>query len=141
MTIPINSGKLLIWSQATNYTQELNQTEDIDDQSNSSNYGYSKTGQLIKNTQEGISLIEWTVYGKISKVTKANGTVIEYKYDPSEIGQKIVKIGNQSIEHFYFRDIQGNTLAVYTNNLNNQPEYLVDGATSIWKKQAGHMEP
>ncbi len=46
---------------ATNYTQELNQTEDIDDQSNSSNYGYSKTGQLIKNTQEGISLIEWTV--------------------------------------------------------------------------------
>ncbi len=51
------------------------------------------------------------------------------------------KLVINQLNTYYFLDIQGYMLKVYTNNLNNQPEYLVDGATPIWKKQARKKEP
>ena len=44
------------------------------------NYTYDEIGNLTKDVSEGITDIEWTVYGKIKKITKSAGT-IEYIYD------------------------------------------------------------
>ena len=49
------------------------------------------TGNLTKDVKEGITNIEWTVYGKIKKVAKSTGT-IEYTYDAA--GNRISKTAN-----------------------------------------------
>ncbi len=44
-------------------------SDDIDDQS-SGNYEYDEIGNLIGDAQEQIDSIEWTVYGKIKRITR-----------------------------------------------------------------------
>lgn len=90
-------------------------TEDIDDQ-DTANYAYDEIGNLIKDTKEGITGIEWTVYGKIKKITKTGGTTIEYRYDAS--GNRIWKKA-ASIETWYVRDASGNVMSIYTYNNNS----------------------
>ncbi len=95
---------------ATNYT------EDIDNQA-AGNYSYDKIGNLVKDTKENITNIEWTVYGKISKITKndAGATIIEYEYDAG--GNRIYKkvsTGGTVKYTWYMRDASGNTMAIYT---------------------------
>ena len=90
----------------------------------SDNYQYDAIGNLIQDTKEGISNIEWTVYGKISKITKLkNGmsTTIAYSYDAA--GNRISKtvtpaVGNAVIT-WYVRDAAGNTMSVYTADTAN----------------------
>lgn len=97
---------------ATNYGN------DIDGQS-AGNYTYDEIGNLTKDNAEGISNIEWTVYGKIGKITKTNGTIISYTYDAS--GNSISKNVNGQ-QTWYIRDGSGNVLSVYTsgdNTVNN----------------------
>lgn len=95
---------------ATNYG------EDIDNQ-NPGNYTYDNIGNLTKDNGEKIGTIEWTVYGKIKKITKADaeGTVIEYEYDAAgnRIYKKVTK-GTTAVATFYVRDAQGNTMALYS---------------------------
>jgi RHS repeat-associated protein len=111
-------------------------TEDIDNQTSLSlagvnsdmqveqvtdNYNYDKIGNLIKDNAginapntEKITDIQWTVYGKIRKITKADGTLIEYGYDPT--GNRISKTVNKAgtiKTTFYYRDASGNTMGVY----------------------------
>ena len=91
-----------------------NYAEDIDNQSDD-NYEYDAIGNLIKDTKEGITSIDWTVYGKIKKITKSNGTTIIYTYDVA--GNRISKAvtsGETTTTTWYTRDAQGNTLAIYT---------------------------
>ncbi len=90
---------------------------DLDDQ-NAFNYTYDRIGNLISDTKEHISTIEWTVYGKIRSITKDNGSVIEYLYDVA--GNRISKTitpPNGSAEAtkttLYVRDASGNVMAVY----------------------------
>ena len=92
---------------ATNYA------EDIDDQQEK-NYSYDNIGNLIGDVAENITDIQWTVYGKIKKITKAGGTSIEYAYDAS--GNRVTKTvhtGDGTTNTYYFRDAQGNVLGVY----------------------------
>ncbi len=111
---------------ATNYT------EDIDDQA-AGNYLYDKIGNMRKDIKENIAQIEWTVYGKIRKITKndAANTTIEYEYDATgnRIFKKITTSGG-SIEEtkytFYVRDASGNIMAVYTRQ---------DNAVVKWEEQ------
>lgn len=81
---------------------------DIDGQS-VGNYGYDDIGNLVRDNKEGLTNIEWTVYGKIKRIVKADKT-IEYTYDAS--GNRISKtVGDLTI--WYVRDAQGNTLGTY----------------------------
>lgn len=85
-----------------------NYTEDIDGQS-SGNYDYDAIGNLTKDVSEGITDINWTVYGKIANITK-NGNVISYTYDAA--GQRVTKtIGDKTT--LYVRDASGNVMSVY----------------------------
>ncbi|MBO9204000.1 MULTISPECIES: RHS repeat domain-containing protein [Niastella] len=90
---------------------------DIKTQPNLDNYRYDQIGNLIKDEKEGIDPISWTVYGKISQLTK-NGQNIQYAYDAA--GNRISKLvtgsGNNILYTFYVRDPQGNVLGVYTRN-------------------------
>ncbi|MBN8687302.1 MAG: hypothetical protein J0M10_09795 [Chitinophagales bacterium] len=98
----------------------------------SDNYLYDKIGNLIKDTKENIVKIEWTVYGKISKITKndAASTTIEYEYDATgnRIYKKVSTGGSVgTIKHtFYVRDASGNTMAVYNRT---------DAAAVQWAEQ------
>lgn len=95
-----------------------NYGNDIDSQL-SENYTYDATGNLIRDNAEGISSIEWTVYGKIKKITKTNGIIINYTYDAS--GNRISKNVNGQ-QTWYVRDGNSNVMSVYTsgdNSVNN----------------------
>jgi len=102
-------------------------TEDISNQS-SNNYLYDNIGNLIKDTEGGITNIQWTVYGKIKTIAKADGSSLEYRYDAS--GNRIYKAYTHTgitDKTWYVRDAQGNTLAIYGNK---------DGGTTLyWKEQ------
>lgn len=91
-----------------------NYPEDIDNQAND-NYEYDAIGNLVKDVKEGITSIEWTVYGKIRSITKSDGTVIVYTYDVSgnRISKGVTKEGTTTTT-WYSRDAQGNTMAIYT---------------------------
>lgn len=87
---------------------------DLDDQG-ANNYRYDETGNLTKDVQEGISKIEWTVYGKVKQVIKANGERFEFIYDV--MGNRISKLLTRSngtrVATLYARDAGGNVLAIY----------------------------
>ena len=51
---------------------------------------YDAIGNLIKDKKEDIEEITWTVYGKIARIEKENGTLIEYRYDAA--GNRILVI-------------------------------------------------
>ncbi len=91
-----------------------NYSTDIDDQS-ANNYSYDSTGNLISDNAEGITAVNWTVYGKISSITKSDGTTIDYTYDPlgSRISKALIKSGDTTTT-WYVRDAQGNVLSMYT---------------------------
>jgi len=98
------------------------------------NYSYDRIGNLVKDSAEGIVTIDWTVYGKIKKITHRTGfykltgtdTVrppdMEFHYDAS--GQRISKIvkprtatgvkpATEWTGNYYIRDKPGNILSSY----------------------------
>lgn len=102
-----------------------NYETDIDEQPDD-NYGYDAIGNLIRDDQEKISSIEWTVYGKISRIRKGDQSgdplkelYIDYRYDASgnRISKSVIPVSaSSSIQPrytFYVRDASGNVMAVY----------------------------
>lgn len=85
-----------------------NYIEDIDGQ-DVNNYRYDAIGNLIKDVSEGITDINWTVYGKIAAITKNSGN-ISYTYDAS--GNRITKTAAGKTT-LYVRDASGNVMSVY----------------------------
>ncbi|MEP6675844.1 MAG: RHS repeat-associated core domain-containing protein [Ferruginibacter sp.] len=74
-------------------------------------------GNLTKDKKEGIDSIEWTVYGKIKTITKHDGTVVNYTYDPS--GNRISKsvtVSSVTKSTYYVRDASGNVMSIYLAN-------------------------
>ncbi len=102
-------------------------TADLKSQSGN-NYGYDQIGNMVSDVQGGVSNIAWTVYGKIKKITKSDGSTLEYKYDAD--GNRVSKVythGTQVDKTWYVRDATGNVLAVYGNK---------DGDGNVyWKEQ------
>ena len=91
-----------------------NYTEDLKTQTNATNYTYDAIGNLIKDQQEGISNIQWTVYGKIASILKTDGSTLHYAYDAA--GNRVEKKYRKGgVDHYtwYVRDAQGNVMAVY----------------------------
>ena len=52
-------------------------------------YVYDGVGNLVKDFSGGIDKIGWTVYGKIGKITKSGGGILDYGYDAG--GQRVSK--------------------------------------------------
>ena len=97
--------------------------DDIDNQTNTSNYVYDQIGNLTKDVKENITLIKWNVYGKITEIQRpfsaANPvTNIQYTYDAAgnRISKRVQKNGTTTIEHtWYVRDASGNVMSVYNS--------------------------
>jgi RHS repeat-associated protein len=122
---------------ATQYSQASQGIQDIDDQT-ADNYTYDKIGNLIGDKQAALQFnagstdpmkFEWTVYGKLKKVTKDANNYIVYKYDPAgNRTSKEVTVAGVTTKTWYVRDAQGNTLALYSDKLNST-------AGNWWKEQ------
>ncbi|MBN2788266.1 MAG: hypothetical protein JXQ69_08095, partial [Paludibacteraceae bacterium] len=102
---------------ATTYDGTAN---DIEAGQLKNNYEYDASGNLTKDVQEGISNIEWTVTGKVSKVTKTGDPdVLEilFAYDAmgNRISKTVVKQGSAAttVTTYYVRDASGNIMATY----------------------------
>ncbi len=102
---------------ASDATANYSQYNDIKQGQAAGNYQYDDIGNLISDTKEGLSNINWTVYGKISSIQKADGSSIAYTYDAG--GNRISKTvsstlgGIGSTTTYYVRDASGNVMAVY----------------------------
>jgi RHS repeat-associated protein len=109
------------------------------------NYDYDPIGNLIKDVNDSIDLITWTVTGKVSEVVfdpaKQNYN-LAFRYDP--MGNRIAKIQkpHNSLANcttwtvtWYARDAQGNVLAVYNkaqDSLNfSATEFNIYGSSRI----------
>jgi RHS repeat-associated protein len=106
------------------------------------NYHYDPIGNLIKDVNDSIDLITWTVTGKVSEVIFASSKDdLSFRYDP--MGNRIAKVQkpkNWTDEAewtitWYARDAQGNVLAVYNkpqDSLNfRATEFNIYGSSRI----------
>ncbi|WP_425549822.1 RHS repeat domain-containing protein, partial [Chitinophaga oryziterrae] len=91
-----------------------NYDNDIDNQL-IGNYDYDAIGNLVKDSAGSIRNISWNVYGKISTITKTDGTTIGYTYDVT--GNRVSKTVN-GVQTWYVRDASGNVMSVYTKGDN-----------------------
>ena len=85
-------------------------TVDIDGQS-SGNYTYNEIGQLTADVSEDITNIEWTVTGKVKKITKGSGDQVKFVYDAME--NRVIKIVNNDEFTYYVYDASGNLMETY----------------------------
>lgn len=97
-----------------------NYTDDIDDQA-PGNYTYDDIGNLITDNQELITNIEWTVYGKIKKITRTSSARADLTFNYDAQGNRISKRvhtqgqpASRDEITYYLRDAQGNVMTVYT---------------------------
>jgi RHS repeat-associated protein len=103
------------------YTNSSHGVEDINNQTNTSNYTYSEIGNLEKDLKDSIKLIKWNVYGKIVEIQRTASstrpiTNIKYTYDAAgnRISKRVVNNQNNKAEYtWYVRDAQGNVMATY----------------------------
>ncbi|MCK5776091.1 MAG: RHS repeat-associated core domain-containing protein [Bacteroidales bacterium] len=108
-------------------------TEDFE---GTSNYTYDAIGNLISDSGEEIATIDWTVSGKVKKITRNAASIkadMEFIYDA--MGNRVAKIvkpkdasGNllassQYTSTYYVRDASGNVMATYSKK-NNAAFYL-----------------
>lgn len=129
-------------------------TDDIDDQGTftphslatnvnlMNNYRFDETGNLIKDLAEEIDNIEWTVSGKIKKVTRVPGSTksdLEFVYDA--MGNRVAKIEkpkplNPSTYRttWYLHNAMGNSIATYEQHISvhNGQNYLIATEKNIY---------
>jgi RHS repeat-associated protein len=119
-----------------NYTQDIKNHADID------NYTYDKIGNLTADIAGNLKSIEWTLYGKVKKVTKDNGNLITFAYDAA--GNRIKKtteIKGYVTTTYYTRDAQGNVLAVYTNDQDGNNEFYLSEVPLYGSSRLGEWRP
>ncbi|MES2332475.1 MAG: RHS repeat-associated core domain-containing protein [Bacteroidota bacterium] len=92
-----------------------NYTEDIDGQ-RPNNYQYNRIGNLISDSAEHITHIDWNLKNKIASITKSIGLNLSFQYDA--FGNRVMKdvtggSATQNVKTFYVRDAQGNIMATY----------------------------
>ncbi len=93
-------------------------------------YVYDANGNLIEDKSEVPAgggtgdVIEWSTYGKVSKVTKRSGVTIEFEYDA--LGQRVRKIvrgiGLTAKKTYYVRESGGKVLAIYSERCDGAGE-------------------
>ena len=96
-------------------------TADIENQA-ADNYSYDAIGNLVKDNQEEIANIEWTVSGKVHAVTRISGSKkpnLQFEYDASgeRTVKKVLKTDGSSQTTYYIRDVSGILMGVYQYSL------------------------
>ena len=96
---------------------------DITSQTSTSNYAYNKIGQLTADAESSIQTIEWTVTGKVKKITYSDAAKtagkrdVKFIYDP--LDRRVAKLVYTNIDKtsikwtYYSYDASGNVLATY----------------------------
>jgi RHS repeat-associated protein len=87
-------------------------SNDLDNQTAADNYQYDAIGNLVN---EGTTVIDWTVYGKIKSITGSSN--LTYAYNTSQ--QRVSKADGTTTT-FYVRDAEGKLLALY-NKVSSGP--------------------
>ncbi len=99
-------------------------SEDIDDQSDTSNYTYDAIGNMTGDVSEGITDIEWSIYGKVLSVTKAN-QVLEFTYDAAgnRVRKQVYDPNDPSSlrSTYYVYEAGGKVVAIYENCVDPEP--------------------
>lgn len=113
---------------------------DVIHQTNTSNYVYDLSGNLVQDIQEGLN-IAWTPTGKIDSVLQSSGQVIKFEYDAQD--RRRIKIirpasGTHDTAYYYSRDIQGNILAMYTFRY-PKPPYNTSDAVREYRLAEHHL--
>lgn len=118
---PSNSNRLSAVSDVVPTTVYYD--GDIETGQTNGNYQYNKNGQLISDFDEDIQTIEWTVTGKVKRITYTNDALVAGKhnvkfiYDPMD--RRIAKLvylrsDNSRVQWTYYSyDAGGNVLATY----------------------------
>jgi hypothetical protein len=107
---------------------EYSKYNDIKQGQTSGNYQYDAIGNLASDASEGISNIDWNVYGKIKSITKT-GSNISYSYDAS--GNRISKDVDGK-ETWYVRDASGNIMSIYTKDDAINAGHLTQSEISLY---------
>ncbi len=126
-TNPINGNRLASVSDVISDPQtdpldalSMNYTTDIESGQVMNNYQYDASGQLIKDLDEDIEKIEWTVTGKVKKIkftSTSSKKDLQFIYDPMDV--RIAKMVYNNSTHnditytYYSHDAQGNVMATY----------------------------
>jgi|GEM_PF-2673873 len=116
------NGRLTANNQLTSVTdgasaQDATYTTDINSGQIANNYTYDAIGNLIGDVSDG-SVIDWTVSGKVRKVTKS-AIVIDYNYDGTgnRVSKKVTNTSSGATTLTqYVRDAAGTVLASYIDN-------------------------
>nr|WP_321355560.1 RHS repeat-associated core domain-containing protein [uncultured Draconibacterium sp.] len=110
--------------QVTDAVDAAKFTSDVDNQTSTENYTYDEIGNLTADEAEGIASINWTVAGKVSSITKTDGTLIRFDYDAmgNRVKKELTTIGGLVTATYYVRDASGNIMATY-----NETEEEIDG--------------
>ena len=87
------------------------------------NYTYDAIGNLTADESEGIVNVDWTIQGKVEKVTREDGSWTAYTYDAAgNRSSKTVYKEGTTTKTFYTRDAAGNIMAIYqSGKLQEQP--------------------
>lgn len=117
-TVEIQATEEIVFEDGFTSESNADFTATIADGSPSSNlpvgtYSYDDIGNLTGNEVNGTT-IDWTVYGKVKKVTHDSGDEIDYLYDAA--GNRVAKLfttGGETSATHYVRDASGNVMAVY----------------------------
>jgi hypothetical protein len=95
------------------------------------NYGYDELGNLVRDAQEEIASIEWTVYGKMKKITRTGASSkadLEFGYDASgnRLWKKVTPKGSGAVisTYYYLRDAQGNEMCRYVKYTNPSSQLM-----------------
>ncbi len=113
---------------------------DVIHQTNTSNYVYDLSGNLVQDIQAGLN-IAWTPTGKIDSVLQSSGQVIKFEYDAQD--RRRVKIirpvsSTHDTAYYYSRDIEGNILAVYSFRY-PKPAYNTPEAVREYRLAEHHL--
>ena len=105
---------------STNWAPKYNMADDLNGQTDASNYFYDAIGNLTYDETQRIHVMKWSVYGKLKEQTRNSGwgpraQTQRYTYDAqgNRIGTRIMHDG-KAIYTWYVRDAQGNILSVYS---------------------------
>jgi RHS repeat-associated protein len=122
LTYNYNSGTNQLNYIADSANLTVGGTYDLHNQP-SNNYGYDPIANIIKDSINKISNINWNVYGKITGINRSaplttdSSMYITYTYYAAgnRISKRITKQGTTTVSYtWYVRDASGNVLATYT---------------------------
>ncbi len=136
----VNINRLRNYTDDAQHSANSSFTNDLQNyQSNTTNLAatrltYDAIGNLVSDASNGLSSISWNMYGKVARVTKADGSYTAYNYDPlnNRFSKSIVTSDGKGWQNeYYIRDAGGNLLTVFrqrkkTKLVKVYPDILTD---------------